>query len=186
VLTHDEALLGRLRLVADTTGSAQSPFEAWLTLRGLETLSLRVARQSETAERLARVLEAHPEVRSVRWPFLGSFPQAELARAQQRVGGGILCFELAGGSEAARALVTGTRIATLAENLGAGQTLLTHPATMTHGSLEPAERGSLGITDGLVRLSVGLEDPADLEADLVQALEQLPEPARSASREGVS
>lgn len=170
LLSRDADLLERFRLVRKTLGAPQSPFEAWLTLRGLKTLELRMARHSSNALAVARFLAEHPAVARVAHPFLDGFPQAELARRQQRDGGGLVAVELTGGVPAAHAFVRATRCFALAENLGSAESLVTHPATMTHGDLDPAERARLGIGDGLVRLSVGLEDPADLVADLDRAL----------------
>src|SRR4029078_8242864 len=119
---------------------------------------------------VARFLEAHPRVQSVAYPFLESFPQYELARRQQRSGGGLVTFEVEGGADAGVRVMTSVRLCKLAENLGAVETLVTHPASMTHAAVPVEQREAPGITDGLVRLSVGLEDPADIIADLEQAL----------------
>jgi methionine-gamma-lyase len=170
VLTHDEDLIERLRLVRGTLGVAQSAWEAWLTLRGLKTLPLRLERHSANALIVAEWLEQHPLVTAVAYPFLPSFPQAELARRQQKTGGGMVTFEVEGGTEAALELMKSLKLCALAENLGAVETLVTHSASMTHASLTPEERLRLGIGDGLVRLSVGLEGPADIIADLEQAI----------------
>jgi len=170
LLTRDEALLERLRLVQSTLGVAQSPFESWLTLRGLKTLPLRLQRHSDNALAVARWLEQHPQVTAVAYPWLESFPQHELARRQQKAGGGMLTFEVEGGTPAALELMRSLQLCALAENLGAVETLATHSASMTHASLTAAERERLGIGEGLVRLSVGLENPADIIADLEQAI----------------
>jgi len=170
VLTRDPELLERLRFVRNATGCIQSPHEAWLTLRGIKTLALRMERHSASALTVARFLSAHPRVTRLAYPFLDSFPQVELARRQQRAGGGLLAFEVAGGTEAGIAVMNRVRLCSLAENLGAVETLITHPASMTHASIPADERRAVGIGDGLIRLSVGLEDPADLIADLEQAL----------------
>lgn len=171
LLSRDEVLLERLRLVQSTLGVAQSPFEAWLTLRGLKTLPMRLERHSANALVVARWLQEHPLVSSVTYPWLDSFPQAELARRQQKTGGGMLTFELAGGVPAAMLAMKSLRLCTLAENLGAVETLATHSASMTHASLTADERQRLGIGDGLVRLSVGLENPEDIIADLAAAID---------------
>jgi cystathionine beta-lyase/cystathionine gamma-synthase len=170
LLTRDPALRARFDLVRKSLGTIQSPFEAWLTLRGIKTLEVRLARASASALAIARWLESRPEVASVAYPFLESFPQRELARRQQRSGGTIVACELEGGAEAGIAFLNRVRLWSLAENLGAVESLVTHPASMTHASIPREERESLGIGDGLVRLSVGLEDPADLVRDLEQAL----------------
>lgn len=170
LLTRDEELIERLRLVQGTLGVAQSPWEAWLTLRGLKTLPLRLARHSANALVVAEWLEQHSAVTRVAYPWLDSFPQADLARRQQKAGGGMLTFEVEGGAETALELMRSLRLCSLAENLGAVETLVTHSASMTHASLTPSEREALGIGDGLIRLSVGLEEPADIIADIDRAL----------------
>jgi cystathionine beta-lyase/cystathionine gamma-synthase len=164
------AWLDWLRLVRKSAGTNLAPFEAWLTLRGVKTLGVRCDRQAEQALALARALEAHPAVERVCYPFLASHPQRELARRQQRNGGTVVAFELAGGRRAVERFVAELEVVTLAESLGAVESLVTHPATMTHGAYSPAEREALGVTDGLLRLSVGLEDLADLQADLDRGL----------------
>jgi cystathionine beta-lyase/cystathionine gamma-synthase len=171
ILSNDAAFLERLRFVQNAVGFAQSPFEAWLTIRGLKTLPLRMKRHSENALRVAEHLERHPRVRAVYYPGLASFPQAELARRQQESGGGVLSFEVEGGVEAGVAVLNSVKLCALAENLGAVETLITHPASMTHADVPREDRLRAGISDGLVRLSVGLEDPGDVIADLDRALE---------------
>jgi cystathionine beta-lyase/cystathionine gamma-synthase len=172
LLARDPALVERFRFVSNAVGFPQSPFEAWLTLRGLKTLPLRMDAHARNALEVARFLEAHPRVRHVAYPGLESFPQAELARAQQKHGGGMIAFELEGGAQAGIRLMNSVRLCALAENLGAVETLITHPASMTHATIPPAERARIGIPDGLVRLSVGLEAPADIIADLARALDE--------------
>jgi cystathionine beta-lyase/cystathionine gamma-synthase len=169
--SRDEALLERLRFIRKSVGSIQSPFESWLTLRGIKTLPLRLRQHSAHAQAVASWLEAHPRVTRVLYPGLPSFPQHDLAHRQQRGQGGILAFEVQGGLEAGTALMNAVRLCALAESLGAVETLVTHPASMTHGDVPREQRERAGVTDGLVRLSVGLEDPADVIADLAQAIE---------------
>ena len=171
LLTRDAALLERIRFVRNAIGFAQSPFEAWLTLRGVKTLPLRLAQHSANALRVAHFLERHPQVSRVAYPGLSSFPQHALARRQQADFGGIIAFEVAGGTAAGIRLLDSVRLCSLAENLGAVETLITHPASMTHADVPREDRERVGISDGLVRLSVGLEDPAQVIADLTQALE---------------
>jgi cystathionine beta-lyase/cystathionine gamma-synthase len=171
VLTRDLGVDERLRVVRNATGGIQAPHEAWLTLRGIKTLAVRMERHSANALAVARHLAGHPRVTRLTYPWLDSFPQIELARRQQRAGGGLLTFEVLGGTEAGIKVMNRVRLCALAENLGAVETLITHPATMTHASIPEAERRALGIGDGLIRLSVGLEDPADIIADLEQALD---------------
>jgi methionine-gamma-lyase len=134
-------------------------------------LPLRMARHCENALRVARFLEAHPRVTELAYPGLESFPQFELAQRQQSAGGALIAFEVEGGVNAGVRLMNAVRLCALAENLGAAETIITHPVSMTHGSVPPEQRMVAGITDGLVRLSVGLENPDDIIADLEQALE---------------
>jgi len=170
ITTRDTELLDRLRFVRKTLGTIQSPQEAWLTLRGLKTLPFRLRLHSENALAVARWLERHPAVRYVIYPGLESFPQHELAARQQLAPGGLISFEVKGGTEAGIELMNSVKLCSLAENLGAVETLITHPVTMTHADVPPADREAAGITEGLVRLSVGLEDVTDITADLNQAL----------------
>jgi len=171
LLTRDATLAERLQWTRNAIGAIQSPWNAWLTLQGVKTLPLRMKRHCENALAVARFLAAHPRVTSISYPGLATFPQAELARRQQRGGGALIAFEVEGGAEAGARLMGALRLCSLAENLGAAETLVTHPASMTHAAVPAAQRAALGITDGLVRISVGLEEPADLIADLAQALE---------------
>jgi cystathionine beta-lyase/cystathionine gamma-synthase len=171
VAARDEKILDRLRLIRKTLGSIQSPHEAWLTARGIKTLPLRLQQHSRGAQVVAEWLEQHPDVSHVHYPGLASFPQHELAERQHGLHGGMLSFELKQGAEAGIALMNAVRLCVLAENLGAAETLITHPVSMTHGDVPRDMRERIGITDGLVRLSVGLEDPRDIIADLSQALE---------------
>ncbi len=170
IATHDQALLERLRVVRKTLGCIQSPQEAWLTLRGLKTLPLRLQQHCANAQKVAEWLEQHPKVARVHYPGLASFPQFALAEKQQSLPGGMLAFELKGGADAGIQLMNTVRLCMLAENLGAVETLITHPVSMTHGDVPREIRDRTGITDGLVRLSVGLENPADIIADLESAL----------------
>jgi cystathionine beta-lyase/cystathionine gamma-synthase len=171
LLSRDEGLLERVRLVQSTVGFPQSPWEAWLTLRGMKTLPIRMERHSKNALQVAQWLEQHPQIERVAYPGLQSFPQHELALRQQRLGGGMLTFEVLGGAAVGREVMRSVRLCALAENLGAVETLITHPATMTHASLTEDERDALGIGAGLIRLSVGLEDAEDIIEDLAQAID---------------
>ncbi len=173
LLVRDAALAERLQFVRNATGCTQAPWEAWLTLRGLKTLELRMARHCESALRIARWLEDEPRVARVLYPGLQSFPQQELAQRQVAggAGGGMISFELRGGLDAARRFVTSLRRISLAESLGAAESLITHPASMTHATIPVEERRAVGISDGLVRLSVGLETAEDLIGDLAAALQ---------------
>ena len=168
---RDEALVERLRFIRKSVGSIQSPFESWLTLRGIKTLPLRLRQHSAHAQAVAEWLEAQPLVTRVLYPGLPSFPQRELAARQHRGHGGVLAFEVEGGLQAGTALMNAVRLCALAESLGAVETLVTHPASMTHGDVPREQRERAGVTDGLVRLSVGLEEPADVIADLAQAID---------------
>jgi len=172
LITRDADLQERLAFARNAIGAIQSPFPAWLTLQGVKTLPLRMARHSENALRIARFLVAHDGIAKVSYPGLESFPQFELVRRQQTAGGALIAFEVEGGVEAGIRLMNSVRLCALAENLGAAETIITHPASMTHADVPRSQREAAGITDGLVRLSVGLENPVDLIGDLVQALKQ--------------
>jgi len=164
---HDYA---RFRNVLNHLGGTLGPFEAFLVHRGIKTLALRMRRHCESALRIATFLEAHPQVKWVRYPWLRSHPQHELAKRQMAGGGGMISFELKGGLEAGRRMIDSVRLCTLAVSLGGVETLIQHPASMTHASMGPEARRRAGIGEGLVRLSVGIEDPDELIADLDQAL----------------
>jgi len=153
-----------------TAGPTMSPFNAWVFLKGLETLQLRMRAHSQAALQLAHWLEAQPAIERVYYPGLPSHPQHELAQRQQSGFGGIVAFELHGGREAAWRLIDHTRLISITANLGDAKTTITHPATTTHGRLTPAERQRAGIGEGLVRISVGLEEVADVQADLERGL----------------
>ena len=152
------------------TGGSMSPFTAWVMLKGLETMSLRVNAQAATALQLAQALEGHAKLTRTIYPGLASHPQNALTRAQMGQGGTVLSLELAGGKAAAFAFLNAIKVGLISNNLGDAKTILTHPATTTHQRLTQEQRSALGISDGLVRISVGLEDAADLQADLMQAL----------------
>lgn len=156
-----------------TAGPTLSPFNAWVFLKGLETLSLRMRAHSAGALHLARWLEAQPAVERVYYPGLPSHPQHELAKRQQSDFGGIVAFELRGGREAAWALIDATRLISITANLGDTKSTITHPATTTHGRLTPQERETAGIREGLVRISVGLEEVADLQRDLERGFQRI-------------
>ena len=160
-----------LTFVQNAAGAILGPFDSWLVLRGTKTLPLRMAQHSANGLALAEFLAAHPAVRHVHYPGLPTHPQHELARRQMRGFGGMLAFEL-GSLEAARRVLNAVRLLSLAESLGGVETLISHPATMTHASVPADQRRALGITDGLVRVSAGIEDVEDLKEDLAQALER--------------
>jgi cystathionine beta-lyase/cystathionine gamma-synthase len=160
-----------LRFVQNAEGAILGPFDSWLVLRGTKTLALRMERHNANGLALAQFLEAHPKVRRVLYPGLPSHPQHALARKQMRGFGGMLAFDL-GSLEAARGLLNAVRLCSLAESLGGVETLISHPATMTHSSIPAERRAAIGITDGMVRLSVGIEDLDDLKDDLSEALDR--------------
>jgi O-succinylhomoserine sulfhydrylase len=153
-----------------TAGPTLSPFNAWVILKGLETLSLRMRAQSANALQLARWLEGQPQVERVYYPGLASHPQHELALRQQASGGAILSFEVKGGRAAAWRVVDNCRLLSITANLGDTKTTITHPASTTHGRITPEARAASGIVEGLLRIAVGLESPADLQADLLRGL----------------
>jgi O-succinylhomoserine sulfhydrylase len=159
-----------VQLLMRHTGPSMSPFNAWVLLKGLETMRLRVEHQCASARRIASWLEAHPRVSSVRYPFLASHPQSELARSQMTAGGTVVTFEIDGGKEAAFTALDRLQIVDISNNLGDAKSLVTHPATTTHRRLTAEARAAAGITDGVVRISIGLEDVDDLLDDLDQAL----------------
>ena len=173
VITGSEDLDGPIRFIQNASGVIMSPWVAWLTLQGCKTLSIRIERQSANAQVIAEFLEAHSKVAQVSYPGLKSFGQYGLASRQAEGFGAMLVFEVQGGVEAAKKLMDSVKLCALAENLGSVETLITHPVSMTHADVEEAERQRVGITDGLVRLSVGLEDADDLMADLGQALDRI-------------
>jgi len=170
VVTRSPELGEKIRFIQNAIGSIASPFDSFLAQRGLKTLGLRLERQSASAFTLARWLEQQPEVEKVIYPGLPSHPQYELAQRQQRTGGGMISLVLKGNLEHARRFLKAVQIFTLAESLGAVESLIEHPALMTHATIPPATRQALGIVDGLVRISVGIENVEDLQADLQQAL----------------
>ena len=169
IATRDEALLERLRLIRKTLGTTQAPFEAWLVLQGIKTLPARLKLHCEHAQRIAEWLETQAVVERVFFPGLASCPQKELADRQQKGPGGMIAFELKSGYEATVRALNSVKLCSRAESLGGLETLITHPASTTHADLDPEVRRKLGISDALVRLSVGLEAPEDIIQDLEQA-----------------
>jgi cystathionine gamma-lyase len=172
VLRRDD-VAERLRFLQNAVGAIQGPLDAFLVLRGLKTLPVRMDRHEQNAFAVARFLEQRPEVERVLYPGLPSHPQHDLAARQMSCFGGMLSFTLRGGLPEARRFLEAVRIPALAESLGGVESLIEHPAIMTHASVPAAARAELGITDGFVRLSVGIESEADLLADLAQALDAI-------------
>jgi cystathionine beta-lyase/cystathionine gamma-synthase len=170
ILTNDDAFATRLRFIQNSVGAVPSPFDCYLVLRGLKTLPLRMRRHAESAAQLATFLEAHASVERVLYPGLASHAQHALAQRQMRLPGGMISFVARDGLAGARRVLESLRIFACAESLGGVESLAEHPASMTHAAVPAHTRASLGIVDGLVRLSVGLEDVADLQDDLAQAL----------------
>lgn len=171
IVAGNKDFMNRMSLVVGYTGGIMGLHEAWLCIRGLKTLHIRMDRHAENAMKVAKFLESRPEVEWVRYPGLTSHPQHELARKQMSGFSGMLSFEVKGGIEAGRRLMDNVKLCSLAVSLGATDTLIQHPASMTHACVPLAVRKRIGITDGLVRLSVGIEDSEDIIEDLKQALE---------------
>jgi O-succinylhomoserine sulfhydrylase len=166
-------LIKELRFFARQTGPSMSPFNAWIFSKSLETLSIRMKRHSESALWLAQELSALSQVESVRYPFLPSHPQYDLAKKQMAMGGGIVCFSIHGGQEKAMQFIDKLNMISVTANLGDSRTIITHPASTTHSKLTKDERSAVGISDNLVRVSVGLEHPSDIYADIFQALSNM-------------
>ena len=165
-----QALMEGVYTFLRTAGPTLSAFNAWVILKGMETLALRMEAHSKNALALAQWLEAQPQVSRVWYPGLPSHPQHRLAMAQQKTGGGIVAFELKGGQAAAWKLIDATKLLSITANLGDTKTTITHPATTTHSRMTPEQRAAAGIGDGLVRIAVGLESVADIQADLARGL----------------
>lgn len=170
VITSNEALAEKVKFLQNATGAILSPFDSFLVLRGVKTLPVRMERHCQSALRLARWLDTQDKVERVVYPGLESHPNHQLAATQMRGFGGMISVALKGGFEAAKRFLETTKLFTLAESLGGVESLIEHPAIMTHGSVPKETRQTLGITDGLVRLSVGLESANDLQSDLTRAL----------------
>jgi cystathionine gamma-lyase len=171
IMTSDEELLQSLAFYQNAAGGVPSPFDCWLTMRGIKTLAVRMRQHQENALAVAEFLEHHPRVRAVFYPGLPSHPDYQLARDQMCNFGGMVSFELKGALASVRKFVRRLRVFALAESLGGVESLCCHPASMTHASIPAQIREARGVTDSLLRLSVGIEDPKDLIADLQQALE---------------
>jgi cystathionine beta-lyase/cystathionine gamma-synthase len=173
VITNQEDLFDQLKFVQKSIGAVPGPFDCWLTILGIKTLDLRMKKHDSNAQTVAEYLEAHPKVASVTYPGLPSHPAHETAKKQMSGFSGMISFELTGGIPAGKIVMNSVKLAKLAESLGAVETMITHPATMTHADVPKDEREARELTDGLVRLSVGIENPDDIIADLEQALNRV-------------
>ncbi len=173
VITNREDLFDQLKFVQKSIGAVPGPFDCWLTILGIKTLDLRMKKHDSNAQIVAEYLEAHPKILSVTYPGLPSHPAHETAKKQMSGFSGMISFELTGGIPAGKIVMNSVKLAKLAESLGAVETMITHPATMTHADVPKDEREARGLTDGLVRLSVGIENPDDIIADLEQALNRV-------------
>ena len=172
IVLNDPSLAERVRFIQNAAGAVLGPFDSWLVLRGVKTLAVRMRQHNENGVAIAAFLQGHPRITKVHYPGLPSHPQHELAKTQMTGFGGMLSFET-GSLDNARTILNSVRLCSLAESLGGVETLISHPGTMTHASVPPEERERLGITEGLVRISVGIEDVEDLISDLKQALDRI-------------
>jgi O-succinylhomoserine sulfhydrylase len=170
ITVGNKELMREIYLFARNTGPAMSPFNAWVLSKSLETLAIRVEKHAENALLVAKFLETQENVEFVKYPFLKSHPQYEIAKSQMKLGGNIVAFEIKGGIEAGRTFLDNIKLCSLSANLGDTRTIVTHPSSTTHGRLSEEDRLEVGITKGLVRVSVGLENFVDIIADLEQAL----------------
>ena len=172
IITNHQHVYERMKYIQKTIGAVSSPFDCWLNLSGLKTLHLRMKRHEESAMAIAEFLEGHSKIDRVLYPGLASHPQHAIAKAQMSGFSGMIAFELTGGTEAGKRLMNNVQLCGLAESLGSVETMITHPASMTHVDVPAEDRRKRGLTDGLVRLSVGIEDVEDIIADLESALEK--------------
>lgn len=179
IICNNDELAERLAFSANALGTVSGAFDAWLILRGIKTLALRMREHQKNALQIARFLQSHPAVRQVYYPGLPDHPQADIIERQTSGFGGMLSFELEGGLPAAQTVLRATKLFYLAESFGGVESLIEHPKTMSHASMTPEAQAEAGITDGLLRISAGLEDCEDLLADLEQALEQMSRTAAS-------
>ena len=173
IVVGNTELIEKVRFFCRHTGPAMPPFNAWILSKSLETLAVRMDRHCQNAHQIAQFLLERSEINQVIYPFLPSHPQYELAKKQMKLGGGIVSFEVKGGIKAAMYLLSELKFCSLSSNLGDTRTILTHPASTTHSRLSSDEKKAVGITEGLIRISVGLEHIDDIKADLVQAMEKL-------------
>ena len=173
IISNDEEIHERMKFVQKTIGAVPSPFDCWLTLLGVKTLHLRMHRHASNAQAVAEFLESYPQVEKITYPGLKSHPQYGVAKEQMDGFSGMISFELKGEIPAGITVMNNVKLCSLAESLGAVETMITHPASMTHVDVPAEERHARGLTDGLVRISVGIEDPEDIIDDLKQALEKV-------------
>lgn len=172
IITNHQHVFEKMKYIQKTIGAVSSPFDCWLNLSGLKTLHLRMKRHEESAIAIAEFLEGHAKIDRVLYPGLASHPQHDVAKAQMSGYSGMIAFELTGGTDAGKRLMNNVQLCGLAESLGSVETMITHPASMTHADVPAEDRRKRGLTDGLVRLSVGIEDVEDIIADLESALEK--------------
>ena len=172
IVVGKSSLIHDIYLFCRSTGPALSPFNAWVLSKATDTLEIRMDRHSSSALNIAQKLENHPKIKSLRYPFLPSHPQHEIARKQMKNGGGIVCFELKGGLESGKKFLNALRMLSLTANLGDAKSIASHPASTTHAKLSEQERQAVQITPGLIRISVGLEHPDDILGDILQALNE--------------
>lgn len=172
LITSNQRVFEKMKFIQKSIGAVSSPFDCWLNLSGLKTLHLRMKRHEESAMQVAQFLESHAKIERVLYPGLPSHPQHAVAKAQMSGFSGMIAFELTGGTEAGKTLMNNVQLCGLAESLGSVETMITHPASMTHADVPVEDRRKRGLTDGLVRLSVGIEDVEDIIADLENALEK--------------
>jgi O-succinylhomoserine sulfhydrylase len=173
IVVGNSELIEKVRFFCRHTGPAMPPFNAWILSKSLETLAVRMDRHCQNAHEIAQFLLERSEINQVIYPFLPSHPQYELAKKQMKWGGGIVSFEVKGGLKAAMSLLGELKFCSLSSNLGDTRTILTHPASTTHSRLSSDEKKAVGITEGLIRISVGLEHIDDIKADLAQAMEKI-------------
>ncbi|HYC27850.1 MAG TPA: PLP-dependent transferase, partial [Chitinophagaceae bacterium] len=172
VVCGKASLIYDIYLFCRSTGPALSPFNAWVLSKSLDTLEVRMERHAANALHIAKALQDHPKLAWVKYPFLPGHPQYEIAKKQMTSGGGIVCFELKGGLEGGRKFLDGLQMLSLTANLGDVRSIASHPASTTHAKLSAAERETVNITPGLIRISVGLEHADDILADILQSLEK--------------
>ena len=171
VIINNDELYQKLKFYQNAVGAIPSPFDSWLVLRGVKTLAIRMKKHEENAMKIAEFLAQHKKVKSVNYPGLKSHPQYELAKKQMSGFGGMISFEVHGGKNAAKKLIESTKLFSLAESLGGVESLIGYPLTMTHAGIPDEHKKALGITESLIRISVGIEDVGDLIEDLRQALQ---------------